>query len=161
MRLCEFCEKINKKKNLVYEDEECFAMLGAKPSSPGHMIVMPKHHYTILEQVPDKLIAHLFCIANDLTKLILKKLGAKGANLLVRNGIPAGQSVPHFSIHIIPRYVDDGIKLKWDPKNIPEDKMNKYQNAIRTHCKTEDHIAPRLKKEIKVNYMHKQLFRRP
>lgn len=162
MRLCEFCEKINKKRNVLYEDKDIYAMLGSRPSTKGHIIVIPKEHYTIFEHVPDDIVAKTFLIANSFMKLVLKKLGATGVNLLVRNGIAAGQSVPHFAVHVIPRYKDDQFNLKWNFKHFTEDKMIKYQSAIKYYLIPKKNIEKvRDDREVKANYLYSQLQRSP
>jgi histidine triad (HIT) family protein len=37
-----------------------------------------------------------------------------GLNLLQNNGLAAFQSVPHFHVHLIPRWDDDGKGFTWD-----------------------------------------------
>jgi histidine triad (HIT) family protein len=53
-------------------------------------------------------------------------LGAKGVNILTNVGEMAGQSIPHFHVHVIPRYVagEGGFKLtmtasEYDKKQLP------------------------------------------
>ena len=48
----------------VYEDELILGVLDVNGANPGHCFVMPKNHYAILEQVPDREIAMLFNAAN-------------------------------------------------------------------------------------------------
>ena len=40
-------------------------------------------------------------------------LGCDGYNLVQNNGEPAGQTVFHFHMHMIPRYENDGVGLGW------------------------------------------------
>ena len=42
-------------------------------------------------------------------------LGFENMNVLQNNGEVAGQSVFHFHMHLIPRYENDGINIKWNP----------------------------------------------
>ena len=55
MEGCVFCQiaenKIGAKK--VHEDEEILAIMHPSPASVGHIVVMPKKHYNIIEQIPD------------------------------------------------------------------------------------------------------------
>jgi histidine triad (HIT) family protein len=43
-----------------------------------------------------------------------------GLNLLQANGAAAFQSVPHFHLHVIPRWVRDGKGFDWTP--VPGDR---------------------------------------
>ena len=42
-------------------------------------------------------------------------LGATGANLFVADGEVAFQDIPHFHVHVIPRYPNDGFGLTFPP----------------------------------------------
>ena len=53
--------------------------------------------------------------AQEAAALIKEKLQADGLNIVQNNGETAGQTVPHFHIHIIPRYKGDGQNILWKP----------------------------------------------
>ena len=38
-----------------------------------------------------------------------------GINLIQANGRAAFQTVFHFHMHVVPRYIDDAIKMPWIP----------------------------------------------
>jgi len=108
---CIFCNliagKIQSKK--IYEDEKTLAILDINPANPGHILLMPKEHYTIMPQMPDFEVGYLFMVAKSLSFSSLKALKAEGTNIFVANGVAAGQRSPHLMIHIIPRKTNDGI----------------------------------------------------
>jgi histidine triad (HIT) family protein len=110
---CVFCQiasgKIPSKK--VYEDEKCIAVLDISPANLGHMLLLPKEHYSVMPQLPDLLTGHLFRIAKKLSQAALKAFKLRGTTIFVANGMAAGQKAPHVLIHIIPRAFDDGINL--------------------------------------------------
>lgn len=109
-------------KNVIYEDNVSVAFLPDNPIAPAHTTIIPKLEFPILEQVPDDIISHLFDVANTISKLLFDKLNIQGTNILLNNGIPAGQTVPHVSIHVIPRTENDGIEFQWEmSKANPED----------------------------------------
>ena len=107
----------------VYEGHRAVAILDVNGANPGHCFVIPKIHYPILEQVPDDDIAEAFSIANKLSVALFDHLGAEGTNIFVANGIPAGQTVAHFMVNVIPRRQNDGINLQWQPKQITEEEV--------------------------------------
>jgi len=47
--------------------------------------------------------------------LAKERLGAEGVNLVNSCGALAWQTVFHFHMHVIPRYVDDPLQLPWTP----------------------------------------------
>src|SRR5271166_1238327 len=47
--------------------------------------------------------------------LVIPRADAEGVNLLNSCGAAAWQTVFHFHVHVIPRYVDDPLRLPWVP----------------------------------------------
>lgn len=128
---CEICEQIKSRKGLLYQDDDITAMLAEKPSAVGHIHVVPKEHTTILEQVPDKIIGKMFSKANKISMACFESLGVQGTNLLIQNGLPAGQHHNHFILHIIPRRENDGLNLAWQPKQLTEEEMSTAEIHIK------------------------------
>ena len=119
----------------VYEDDLVMAVLDVNGSNPGHCFVMPKNHYPIIEQVPDPEIGKLFQVSNRISTAIFESLGAQGTNIFVANGIPAGQTVAHFTINVIPRKENDGINLQWQPKQLSEEEMSTVELKLKEQSK--------------------------
>ena len=115
----------------IYEDEIAIAALDFNGANPGHCFIIPKNHYPIIEQVPDGELGHLFSIANRISSAIFESLKAQGTNVFVANGIPAGQTVAHFMINVIPRRENDGINLQWSPKQLSEEEMSTVELKLR------------------------------
>ncbi|MEM3996977.1 MAG: HIT family protein [Pyrobaculum sp.] len=93
----------------VYEDEEFLVILDKYPASYGHLLVVPKEHFTNVIDVPVDKAKRGFEIATRLAKA-WAKLGARGVNIVTNAGREAGQVVFHFHIHVIPRW---GGPLTW------------------------------------------------
>ena len=125
---CKLCNIAENKQILdmikLYQDDYCIAVLSKKPASMAHVIVYPKTHAIIIEQVPDEVIRHLFYVCNKISRAMFESLNIQGTNIYVQNGTPAGQEEPHFSIHIIARTENDGIKLDWEPRQLSEEEMS-------------------------------------
>jgi len=124
---CPICEKIKNKTNMVFEDDSVFAMLSDEPWSVGHILVIPKKHHSIIEQLPDDVIGKMFEVANKASMCAFEGLGAQGTNILVQNGIPAGQKTNHVMIHVIPRFENDDLDLSWTPKQASDDALNEIE----------------------------------
>jgi len=120
---CESCALLAKKTNLVYEDETLAVFHHTKPAAAGHLIILPKEHYPILEMVPENVVGNLFWIANTLSTKVFDTFGVQGTNILVQNGTAAGQVVPHMQVHMIPRNEGDGLNFEWVPRQLSEDEM--------------------------------------
>ena len=170
---CEICKKIEQKAaKVVYEDDQVFACLTAKPASLGHILVMPKEHFSIIEQVSDPLFEHLFKVINKISIAVFETLHAQGTNIIVQNGIEAGQEQPHFIVHIIPRRQGDNIDFKWTPKQLNTEEMSTVEMMLKDHTGTIG-LKEEKKSAVKVeqkddetisgeeNYLIKQLHRIP
>ncbi|MBI3035406.1 HIT domain-containing protein [Candidatus Woesearchaeota archaeon] len=143
--VCQIVEnKIPSKK--VYEDEFVLAVLDVNGAVPGHCFVMPKNHYSIIEQVPDIEIGRLFQASNKISSAIFESLGVQGTNIFVANGVPAGQTVAHFTINVIPRKDNDGINLQWQPKQLSEEEMSTVELKLKEQTKNIGHFEKEEKK---------------
>ena len=134
---CIVCSIIDNKipSKKIYEDDIAIAVLDVNGANPGHCFIMPKNHYPILEKVPNIEIGRMFQISNKLSKAIFESIGAQGTNIFVANGIPAGQTVAHFTINVIPRRENDGINLQWQPKQLNEEEMSTVELKLREENK--------------------------
>jgi histidine triad (HIT) family protein len=136
--ICEYCEIINGKSKAVkvFEDTKVVAILNDRPASAGHILLMPKEHYPIIEQVPDFIISHLFVVANKLSVSAFEGMNATGTNIMVNNGVAAGQNSAHFMIHIIPRRENDGLNLSWQPKQLSQEEFATTELMVNEFTKT-------------------------
>jgi len=134
---CLLCQIISNKvpSYKVYEDNQALAVLDVNGATPGHCFVMPKNHYPIIEQVPDNELGNLFTVSNKISGAIFDGLKVQGTNIYVANGIPAGQSVAHFMINVIPRKENDGVNLQWKPKQLSEEEISTVELKLKDQIK--------------------------
>ena len=93
----------------IYEDAETLAFMDLAKDVDGHVLVIPKKH---CKNILDCDAETLSAVMNTVKKVSLhltEKCGYDGVNLLNASDESAGQSMPHFHIHIIPRRKNDGI----------------------------------------------------
>ena len=139
---CIFCQIISGKtpSKKVYDDSVCFAALDINPANLGHMLLMTKEHYSIMPQVPDTELKHLFKVAKGLSSIVLNGLKAEGTSLFIANGAAAGQRAQHFMIHLIPRTQDDNVPLSIPQKNTQKDSLEKIR--VQLSKKVEELLGP-------------------
>ncbi len=89
----------------VYEDDDVLAILDISQVTKGHTLVMPKKHYDNFLSCSQETMHKVFDVAQRIGQAEMQVLGAKGVNILTNVGESAGQSVPHFHVHVIPRYI--------------------------------------------------------
>ena len=76
-------------------------------------------------------ITAVIMTAIRVTKAIKQKLNLDGLNLIQANGIAAGQTIPHFHLHLVPRYKSDGLLLEFGHGKILANKEELENMRIR------------------------------
>ncbi|MBR6381948.1 MAG: HIT family protein [Lachnospiraceae bacterium] len=114
---CIFCKLANGEipTNAIYEDDRFKVILDMGPATRGHALILPKDHAANLFDLPDETAAAAFCLAKKLGSKMVEALQAEGMNVVQNNGEAAGQTVPHFHLHLIPRFEGDGQTIGWNP----------------------------------------------
>jgi histidine triad (HIT) family protein len=122
---CIFCKIINNElpSYTIYEDEIVKVFLNIKPSSDGHLLIVPKKHYTNLEDIDLETLNHVNIVSKEMYKLLKDKLGVDGLTLCQNNDY--GQEIKHYHLHLTPRYKNDNVSIvypkeKRDIKDIYE-----------------------------------------
>jgi len=101
----------------VYDDQRTLAFMDINPLSRGHCLVVPKAHAATLYEAEAEDLKAAIVTAKKVAGAIRKALNPDGLNLLQANGGAAFQSVPHFHLHLIPRWTNDGKGFDW--KEVP------------------------------------------
>lgn len=129
---CIFCQIVSGKvpSKKIYEDDKTIVILDIYPAVKGHAIVLPKEHFAIMPQVPNKELGHFFSVAKAISHIFLRSLKATGSNVFVANGALAGQKAPHFMIHVIPRKEGDGL-LAVEDKIVPPEVLANVETVVK------------------------------
>src|SRR5204862_1022606 len=114
---CVFCEIIRGESPASFtdQDDSVVAFMDVQPITHGHMLVVPREHAVLMSDLNETAAMRTFRVARRLGALVRDTLGAGGVNLFVADGEVAFQDVPHFHIHVIPRYTGDGFSLTFPP----------------------------------------------
>ena len=124
---CIFCKIINADIPClkVYEDDLVLAFLDINPDSDGHTLIIPKKHFTDLDDIDIPTLTRISEVSKKLKKLLEEKLGCEGISLLQNNGFV--QEVKHYHLHLKPYYKNNisiemvkHSELIKDPKEIYE-----------------------------------------
>jgi histidine triad (HIT) family protein len=115
---CVFCEILrgDSPASFTYQDDTVVAFLDVQPITQGHMLVVPREHAVLMSDLNETVAMRTFRVARQLSSVARRVLGATGINLFVADGETAFQDVPHFHVHVIPRYPGDGFGLTFPPK---------------------------------------------
>jgi len=90
-------------------------------SARGHVLVIPRAHAADVHAVSDDDLAAAAAVAKRLAGRAVRGLGADGVTIMQSNGAAAWQTVFHYHVHVIPRYVGDPLVLPWRPGTTPAD----------------------------------------
>lgn len=114
---CIFCAIASRTgpAEVIEADERAIAFLDISPATRGHALVIPRNHYENLLEIDPEDLAHVTKMAQSIARRMPEALGCDGVNLLNSCGSSAWQTVFHFHMHVIPRYVDDPLELPWVP----------------------------------------------
>ncbi len=117
---CKICAQTAPAK-IIYRDDILTCFLPKEIEVYGHLLVVPNAHYENIFDIPEKELTRLTQFIKKISRHLQEKLGATGINILHASGKSAQQSVPHFHIHIFPRFDNDGLDA-W-PK-LPKQEFN-------------------------------------
>ena len=108
----------------LYEDDDVLAFLDISQVTKGHALVISKKHYENFLTIPQEEMHKVMDVAQRIGQAEVSILGAKGVNILTNCGEAAGQTVPHFHVHVIPRYLggEGGFRLTMESQDTS--KMN-------------------------------------
>ncbi|MEI8337707.1 MAG: HIT domain-containing protein [bacterium] len=113
---CAFCTIPEIKNREIISDKYAWAFLTNIPITPGHTLISPKRCVSTFEDLTKNEKDSILKLASKL-KLVLKKtFGAEGFHNVWNEGEVAGQTVPHFHLHLIPRIKGDIGITKYEPR---------------------------------------------
>ncbi len=94
----------------VYEDADVLAFMDVMPQANGHVLVVPKRPSRNLLDADPATLGPLMSVVQKIAKASMKAFAADGIMLVQYNEAPAGQSVFHLHVHVIPRF--EGVALR-------------------------------------------------
>jgi histidine triad (HIT) family protein len=111
----------------VWEDERTLCIMDINPLSSGHCLVLTKAHAPTIFDAELADLHAAIATAQRVAQAIQQTLQPDGLNMLQANGAAAFQSVPHFHLHLIPRWMRDGKGFDW--KLVPGDRAEIAQTG--------------------------------
>jgi len=115
---------------MIYQDDDCIAILDKYPIDNGHSLVITKKPYEKLTDMDVDEVSKLFSKIPKIANAIIKATNADAFSIAQNNGKAAKQIVPHVHVHIIPRYNKTGIV--WTKRKIlKDDELNELAQKIK------------------------------
>lgn len=102
---CIFC-RLNP-DDYVCENELTVAIYDKFPVNPGHVLVIPKRHFSSFFEASEEEITSAYRLMHEVRAILDEKFAPDGYNIGVNIGACAGQTVWHLHFHVIPRFEGD------------------------------------------------------
>jgi histidine triad (HIT) family protein len=106
---CAFCNNISGANRFVVVDEldDVVAFLPPRQHGTGHVLVIPRRHASTLLDLDSAEAVAIMRQVHRIAGAIARAYDPAGLNVFQNNGVSAGQSVPHYHVHIVPTYPGD------------------------------------------------------
>jgi histidine triad (HIT) family protein len=106
---CEFCKiaAYNKPCHIIYEDNLVMAFLDSSPVNPGHVLVIPKQHFSNFYELDHNSYSSLMAAVRTIAKGINSALRPPKVGVLI-----AGFDVDHTHVHVIPMMTRSDVATK-------------------------------------------------
>jgi len=118
---------------VVHDDDDTLAFMDINPVSRGHVLVVPKKHYRNLYDVDPEAAAAVMRTTVHVARAVRAALQPDGMNLFQSNERAAFQSVFHFHVHIIPRWIGDELRLPPRVQRVEFSVLQEMAALIREH----------------------------
>jgi diadenosine tetraphosphate (Ap4A) HIT family hydrolase len=140
---CVYCNLKEIKDREITGNQYAWAFPTNIPITPGHTLIAPRRCAKTLEDLTHPEIISILNLAERIMASLRSAFGAEGFNCVWNQEKLAGQSVPHFHLHIIPRKEGDTGLLGYDPRSMlyrtgdreptPEAELVPIVEAIQKH----------------------------
>ncbi|MDF2820527.1 MAG: hypothetical protein K0R15_968 [Clostridiales bacterium] len=133
---CIFCKITSGeiKSITIFENTEFKVIMDLFPATKGHTLIITKEHFDNIYEIDSDTAGRLFALATHISRALKAELNCDGLNVLQNNGVVANQSIPHFHLHLIPRYLNDGLNMTFDTKEAAiQEELTELATKIRLH----------------------------
>ena len=142
---CAFCELPLIKERKISENNLAWAFLTNIPITPGHTLIAPIRCVEKFEDMTADEVRAVFDLREKLLPTLRSLFGAEGFHFAWNEGKVAGQSVPHFHLHVVPRKKGDEGITEYEPRKFlyrpgsredsPESELQAIANLIQSEIK--------------------------
>ncbi|MFD9208704.1 HIT family protein [Streptomyces sioyaensis] len=113
---CPFCEILtggDAGARVVHRDDKVTAFFPLEPATRGHTLVVPNRHVADLTDLTVAESRDLGEAVHRTARAVRSALSPDGLNVIQSTGAAATQTVPHVHFHVVPRWSNDRMILRW------------------------------------------------
>lgn len=110
---CIFCQIVQGKAPCykLYEDDLTITFLDIFPAARGHLLIVTKEHFADIFTAEPAAVAKVAENSVRIAQVLDSKLAPDGLGVYQLNRAPAGQTVFHYHMHLIPRVEGEGLDI--------------------------------------------------
>lgn len=145
---CAYCDIPAIREREIIRTDLAWAFPTNIPIVPGHALVAPVRCVAKFEDLTREEVDAIFDLRNKIARALTIAFAAEGFNYAWNEGTLAGQSVPHFHLHILPRKEGDTGITEYEPRKFlyrpgereasPEEELRAVAETIRNTLRTHD-----------------------
>ncbi|OGI64851.1 hypothetical protein A3H53_04745 [Candidatus Nomurabacteria bacterium RIFCSPLOWO2_02_FULL_40_10] len=115
-KLCVYCTNIDIKNREIISNDLAWVFPTNIPVVPGHILIVPKRCVTKYEDLSSEEKKAIEELRVKMIHALKKAFGAEGFNYAWNENKMAGQSIPHFHLHVLPRKESDEGITEYEPR---------------------------------------------
>ena len=104
------------KERTIARNHLAFSFLSYMPIVPGHLLICPIRVVELCEELTFEEWEAILELQKKVCHALKIVFGAEGFNFAWNMGENAGQTVPHFHLHVVPRKLGDAGILQYEPR---------------------------------------------
>jgi histidine triad (HIT) family protein len=103
---CPFCAYLlgTARCAFVTRTDQVASLVNMRQYERGALLVIPVTHAASVLELDQEQIAAVHVEAARVGRALFRTFCCSGLNIFQNNGLDAGQHVPHFHVHVVPRY---------------------------------------------------------
>lgn len=113
---CIYCNDPLIKAREIVRNSLAWAFPTNIPITPGHVLIAPLRCVARYEDMTRDEQEAIEALRIQVVRALKKGFGAEGFNFAWNEGGIAGQSIPHFHLHVVPRKEGDTGVICYDPR---------------------------------------------
>ncbi len=129
---CSFCQPDQFRPRRIRDHHSYYSMLSDPCLHPGHTVIIPKHHYETLHDIPQRTINAMMVEARRVSGIIINERVAPGCDVWQKYApfMPDGRiKQSHLHLHVIPRWPEDRLLLL--PDGLPDELFSPLPDSQR------------------------------
>jgi histidine triad (HIT) family protein len=138
---CTFCRFVTDLSRFAVVEElpDSIAWLPPRQHGLGHVLVIPKRHASTVLDLDASEALRVMHHVHRVARAISLAFDPSGLNIFQNNGTTAGQTVPHYHVHIVPTYPGDPLGRIFKSE---EFERVPHEELLETAARIAQHLSP-------------------